>query len=268
MADLICLYQTAAIVWKELPLTTATKAANKPQPKAPLRARIRHDIEQRILSGDWAPGHRIPFEHELMAEYNCARMTVSKVLASLADSGLIERRRRAGSFVRRPQSQSAVLEIPDIKAEVIGRGHSYDYELISARRRRATKDERVASGISKDSTLLALQCRHFADGTPYAVESRQILLDTVPEAGDANFFSEPPGTWLLQHVAWHEAEHHIAAVNADQATAKLLDIAPGAACLVLNRRTWRSGQLLTAVRIWYPGTSQTLVARFTPSMPR
>ena len=56
--------------------------------------------------------------------------------------------------------------------------------------------------------------------------------------------------------------------TADQATAKLLDIEPGAACLVLNRRTWRSGQLLTAVRIWYPGTSQTLVARFTPSMPR
>ena len=30
-----------------------------------LHERILGDIEGRILSGEWAPGHRIPFEHEL-----------------------------------------------------------------------------------------------------------------------------------------------------------------------------------------------------------
>jgi GntR family transcriptional regulator, histidine utilization repressor len=75
---------------------------------------------------------------------------------------------------------------------------------------------------------------------------------------------EPPGTWLLQHVPWHEAEHNIMAANADVQRARLLAIAKSSACLVLDRRTWRSGTLLTAVRIWYPGAAQTLVARFTP----
>ena len=56
----------------------------------------------RILSGEWPPGHRIPFEHELTARYRCSRMTVSKALGDLVAAGLIERRRRAGSFVRRP----------------------------------------------------------------------------------------------------------------------------------------------------------------------
>lgn len=63
-----------------------------------LSVRIRGDIERRILSGEWPPGHRILYEHELMAEYGCARMTVNRVLSSLAEAGLIERRRRAGSF--------------------------------------------------------------------------------------------------------------------------------------------------------------------------
>src|SRR5690606_12709385 len=88
--------------------------------KAPvsLHQRILTDIQDRILSGEWPPGHRIPFEHELTAQYRCSRMTVSKVLTQLASARMIERRRKAGSFVSRPHSQSAVLEIPDIKTEV------------------------------------------------------------------------------------------------------------------------------------------------------
>ena len=33
-----------------------------------LHQRILSDISEKILSGAWAPGHRIPFEHELTAE--------------------------------------------------------------------------------------------------------------------------------------------------------------------------------------------------------
>jgi GntR family transcriptional regulator, histidine utilization repressor len=254
-------------------VTTATKpAARKQRPQAqphtqpalPLRVRIRQDIENRILSGDWAPGHRLPFEHELMAEYGCARMTVSKVLASLAESGLIERRRRAGSFVRRPQNQLAVLDIPDIKAEVLGRQQHYDYSLLSFRRRPMTRAEREHHAQTA-TEVLALRCLHSANGAPYAIEERLILLAAVPEAAQIDFALEPPGTWLLQHVPWHAAEHHISAQNATTALARLLDLKTNSACLVLDRRTWRSSQLLTAVRVWYPGASQTLVARFTPA---
>lgn len=64
-----------------------------------LYKKIRADIYQAIASGTWAPGARIPFEHELMAAYGCSRMTVTKALAPLAKGGLIVRRRRAGTFV-------------------------------------------------------------------------------------------------------------------------------------------------------------------------
>ena len=68
-----------------------------------LHERILGEIEERILSGEWAPGVRIPFEHELAAHYHCSRMTVNKALSELAKAGLIERRRKAGSFVMREQ---------------------------------------------------------------------------------------------------------------------------------------------------------------------
>src|SRR5215470_11559408 len=103
-----------------------SSSADKPT----LYKKIRLDIERRILSGEWPPGHRIPFEHELMASYRCSRMTVNKALSELAQADLIERRRRAGTFVRRPKFLSAVLKIADIRAEIGALGRSYGYELM------------------------------------------------------------------------------------------------------------------------------------------
>jgi GntR family histidine utilization transcriptional repressor len=232
---------------------------------ATLHARIRSEIEGKILSGQWPPGYRLPVEHELMAGYQCSRMTVNKVLSGLAAEGLIERRRRLGSFVRRPQFQSAVLEIHDIKAEISGRGQRYGYELLSQRRRKASAADRGELELGRETQIIALRCRHFADGRPFALEERLINLTAIPEGEAIDFSAEPPGTWLLSHVPWTEAEHHISARDADAEAAKLLDIEEGSACLVIRRRTWRSGVTVTAVRLTFPGAAYHLVARFTPS---
>ena len=87
-----------------------------------LHARIRAEIEARIRSGEWPPGHRIPPETDLVAEYGCSRMTVTTAMAALAAEGLVVRNRRAGTTVARPRTHSAVLHIPDIRAEIEARG--------------------------------------------------------------------------------------------------------------------------------------------------
>ena len=233
--------------------------------KASLHQRIRTAIEDRILSGEWSPGYRIPFEHELMAEYSCARMTVNKALYSLAEAGLIERRRRAGSFVKRPSVQSAVLAIPDIKAEILARGQAYRYELLLSRRRPASKTDREIMAVPSAATILVLRCRHFAGRRPFALEDRRIVIGEVPNIAEADFRTEPPGSWLLQHIPWHAAEHQITAAGADPDIAALLNVPVGTACLVVDRLTWRAGAAITAVRTWFPGDLQKLVTRFTPS---
>ena len=81
-----------------------TASWGRERPAVSLHPRILAEVEARILSGEWPPGHRIPFEHELTARYGCSRMTVSKALTQLAGAGLIERRRKAGSFVTRPHA--------------------------------------------------------------------------------------------------------------------------------------------------------------------
>ena len=240
-------------------------ARPRPTAKPTLYKKIRLDIERRILTGEWPPGHRIPFEHEIMARYGCSRMTVNKALSELAQADLIERRRRAGTFVRRPQFLSAVLKIPDIRAEITALGRSYHYEQIKCARRTATAADRDRLGVKTSSKVIALSCRHSADAMPFALEDRLIDLDAVPGAATADFSTEPPGSWLLHHVPWTEAEHAISAIVADETIAETLDIQVGAPCLVIERHTWRKGRAITAVRLVYPGESHRLVARFKGS---
>jgi GntR family histidine utilization transcriptional repressor len=230
-----------------------------------LHQRILSDISERILSGAWAPGHRIPFEYELATQYGCSRMTVNKALSQLAKAGLIERRRRSGSFVRQPQSQAAVLEIHDIRAEVEALGLPYRYQLEGRERRRGTARDRALLGLEVASPVLALDCRHFAGKRPFCQEARLISLTAVPDAADEAFRDIAPGSWLVAQVPWSAAEHRIRASAADAAMATALDIAAGSPCLVVERRTWSAEHPVTHVRFTYAADSHALVARFTPS---
>lgn len=250
---------------RNAPLAVRSPSVARTSEADTLHRRIRADIEHRVLSGEWRPGDRIPFEHELMAQYDCARMTVNKAMASLAEAGLIVRRRRAGSFVAQPRIQSVILEIPDIQAEIIARGEDYDLKLLSRRRRKPLANRADEKALAGKGDLLALRCLHLANGRPFALEDRLISLAAVPEAEHIDFGSESPGTWLLGHVPWTEAEHRITAINADRDVAATLDIEPRDACLALDRRTWRASEHITQVRQIFPGTHYDLIARFAPS---
>jgi GntR family transcriptional regulator, histidine utilization repressor len=242
----------------------AKSVNGKAAPRA-LYQRIRADLEDKILSGRWPPGHRMPFEHELVETYQCSRMTVNKVMSGLAAAGIIERKRRLGSFVAKPVVQSAVLHIPDIQAEIAKRGEAYGYELLARKRRKATKDDLARLGTERGCDVLVVSCRHIAKGRPFAYEERLINLDVVAAASEIDFSNMPPGTWLLGHVPWNEAEHQITACLAEDDARKALALKKPAACLVVERRTWRKSRIITAVRVTYPNDLYRLTARFTPA---
>jgi GntR family histidine utilization transcriptional repressor len=233
-------------------------------PAPSLHRRIRSAIEAKILSGEWPPGTRIPAETELAASYGCARMTVNKALSELAADGLIERRRKAGSVVRQPVLQSAVLEIHDIKAEVEAAGFAYRYEILKRKMRQASRADCERLRLDLAVPVLAITCLHLAADRPFCWEDRVISLAAVPAAADEPFATSSPGAWLIGEVPWNAAEHRISAVAADAGMAAL-KLPVGTPCLCVERRTWNADHPVTHVRLIYPGGSHALVARFAPS---
>ena len=235
-------------------------------PPQSLHERILTEIEQRILGGHWPPGHRIPSEAELTEQYQCSRMTVNKVLTQLARAGMIERRRKAGSFVIRPeQGGGAVLEIRDIRNEVLAMGKEYSTALIARKRRRSLRADMDALQLPKAEPVLYLLAMHYADGQPFCMEDRRISLLAVPAAADESFEQESPGAWLYHHVPWSSAEHRIRAAAADAEAAALLKIRRGSPCLMIERRTWTESQPVTHVLLTCPAGETELVARFSPT---
>ncbi len=232
---------------------------------ATLHQRILNDIEGRIVSGEWPPGHRIPFEIDLTREYDCSRMTVNKALTQLAKAGLIERRKKSGSFVSQPQAQSAILEIHDIKAEVQSLNLAYSYTVAKRIVRKAKADDVRRLDVPPDSSIIDVVCIHHAGGRPFCLEERLISLTAVPEAADADFSEIAPGAWLINQIPWSTAEHRIHAVSASTEEATALGIPKNTACLVVERRTWSNVGPVTQVRFTYPGDKHALVARFTPA---
>nr|WP_047165558.1 histidine utilization repressor [Sphingomonas sp. Y57] len=233
--------------------------------KQSLHERIRSDFERRILSGEMAPGDRLPIEQELVEHYDCSRMTVNKALTALANAGLIDRRKRAGTFVARPKVHSMVLDIPDLAATVRERGQDYSYVELARRVLRRSQVAPDDAALASGGQLLELSGLHLANGLPLALEHRRISIKAVPGIVDADFETAPPGSWLLEHIPWTEAETRISAAGAEPDEAKHLHVKPGAPCLQVERRTWRGNVPITYVRQLFLGDAYDLVARFGPS---
>jgi GntR family histidine utilization transcriptional repressor len=230
--------------------------------------KILEQVRGNILSGTWPPGHRIPFENDMARDFGVSRMTVNKVLTQLTREGFLERRRKLGTLVSVPRVQSAVMEIADIKNEVLGAGQVHSYAQISRDVRPASAAE--CARLQMPDTvlrLLHLQGLHSADGVPYCLEQRLINLGAVPEAEGTSFETEPAGTWLLRQVPWSSAQHTIRAVAIAAADAKWLRLPSGTACLEIERLTQFNGQAITLARLCYPGDRHQLVARFLPRLP-
>lgn len=240
--------------------------AKEPKQETPsLHKKILNEVRENIVSGRWPPGFRIPFETMMAKEYGCSRMTVNKALTQLAQSGLLERTRKSGTYVKAPQALSAALEITNIKKEVEDADKVYTYSLLLDVVRGSNPDDSELLNKSKSKKVRVLECLHSANGAPFCYEERIINIDAVPEIENASFEEEPPGLWLLQKVPWNSADHQISAEAAPENVATRLGIGVGAPCLAVERKTQNDLGNVTWAKLWYSGANHRLVATFTPS---
>ena len=77
---------------------------------------IRAHVTERISSGDWGPGERIPTERVLADQFEIARNTVRGVLRNLEREGLIVRHVGRGSFVADKDREAAASRSLDFSA--------------------------------------------------------------------------------------------------------------------------------------------------------
>ncbi len=83
-------------------------------PSAALHGQVAHEIGRRIVSGAVAEGEFLPREAELSEQSAVSRQAIREALKVLAAKGLVNSRRRAGTYVT-PRSTWNLLD-PDVLA--------------------------------------------------------------------------------------------------------------------------------------------------------
>lgn len=212
---------------------------------------IRTELLRRIRERVWQPGDQIPHEADLAVEFGCARTTVNRALRDLAESGLVIRKRRAGTRVALNPPQRATLTIPIIREEVESLGRTYRHTLLERALRPAPPALHGAFPIRPGEDALFLRTLHFADDRPYAYEERHINLDAAPGATTAPFDEISANEWLVQNAPYSHGDLSLSAINAGTRLADTLGASPGTALFVMERVTWAQDLPITHVRLTY-----------------
>lgn len=219
---------------------------------------VKSDVLSKITGGVWAPGDLLPTEVDLAATYECARATVNRAMRELAEDGIVERRRKAGTRVRMAPLRQATFSIPVVRREIESLGAQYSYDLLSCSSQAAPGWLGSRLGLRAKTRVLHLKCLHSADGSPYQFEDRWINLAALPQAAEADFSRSGPNEWLIGTVPFSNAEISFSAICTDDETARHLGCAAGAALFQAERSTWWEGAAITFVRLAFqPGYRMT-----------
>lgn len=156
---------------------------------------VQNEVLRRIHARLWKPGDFIPNEVDLADEFGCARATVNRALRSLADAGVLDRRRKAGTRVALHPVSKATLEIPVIRLEIEERGHAYGYALLDQETTTAPPCINAMMDVLPDTPLCHVTALHEADDKPYVIEDRWVNLTAVSQAKSIDFGNISPNEY-------------------------------------------------------------------------
>jgi len=213
---------------------------------------VRGEVQRRIAERIWTPGDLIPHEADLAREFGCARATVNRALRDLAEAGILDRRRKAGTRVAINPVRKARLDIPVIRDEIEARGQTYSHAVLTRTLRAAPAEVGARMKVTAGAELLHLQTLHTADGAAYVFEDRWINPRAVPEAVTADFSAFNANEWLVRHVPFEGGDFTFLAITSTPREAGVLGCGTGEGLFVVDRTTWTADHIITSVRLVYP----------------
>ncbi len=177
--------------------------------KAPGYQSIAQTIRDRILSGQYVPGERIPSIRQFADDFGCNKLTVHRAFDILKQEDLIENRVGSGSYVRFPEKVSTNKGIYDFHTDYLDESH-FPYQQIQTILNQLFTDEGAhtlaPAPAEGDAGLVRVLSRF------YHVQARQMVIISGAQQGldlvakvfaanisDAMLFEDPtyPGALSL-----------------------------------------------------------------------
>ncbi|WP_137155453.1 histidine utilization repressor [Rhizobium sp. FKL33] len=237
--------------------------ANLPETAGPLYEKVKEYILDHIISGAWGKDQRVPSEHELVSMLGVSRMTVHRALRELTSDGHLVRIQGVGTFVAPPKPYSTLIEIVDIASEIRTRGARYRADILLLESLQPSQELLAAFDFATRKAVGHSMILHHENDMPVMIEERFVNSDLAPDYDKQDFSAITTYDFLQKSTPLTEVEQVIAAITADEETARMLALEAGAPCLLLHRRTWTGSTVATVNRFTY-SSRYTLGSRYAP----
>jgi GntR family transcriptional regulator len=221
-----------------------------------LYSRLEELIRERIESGDWPPGKRLPSERELSRQFGTSRVTTRKALDRLVAQGVLRKAPRRGTFVASPKSSFVALTLQGFTRQAIEAGAAPTTSLLRFERALPSNPIAQRLGIAPTQLVYLIERLRIVDGTPIALHQSHIPMDLAPALEQAHLERDSLYEVLASTHGLRvgHAEETLQSGLATEYEAVLLGIRPGAPTLLLNiRLTTDQGRVMEVVRVTFRG---------------
>jgi GntR family transcriptional regulator len=223
----------------------------------PLYEQIKILLTQSLVAGEWKPGEAIPSEIELAGRFRVSQGTVRKAIDELAAEHILVRRQGKGTFVAshsEPAYQYRFLRLmPDSGEKLQPRSI-----FVELRKSKAGAEVARALGVKAGVPVhLIRRVLEFRD-RPVILDEIILAASRFPGLSMARLEEFKGSMYSFYEAAYGlrmiRAEERLTAVAADEPTAGLLKVKPGAPLLCVDRVAytygdvpveWRRGLCLT-----------------------
>ncbi|MEL6160853.1 MAG: GntR family transcriptional regulator [Cyanobacteria bacterium J06623_5] len=142
----------------------------------PLHISISEKLRHQIDSGFYAPGEKLPSEHQMMATFGVSRITVRQAIANLVSQGLAQSQQGKGVFVTAERKVAYSLSSPLVllEADLAQKGIELTFENLTFRKVRAPEPVQAILGLTEKTAYYQKKLLYM-DGSVGAVDITYIL---------------------------------------------------------------------------------------------
>jgi GntR family histidine utilization transcriptional repressor len=159
---------------------------------------------------------------------------------------------------------SSLVEIRSIADEITARLHRHHavVEVLES----VTLDDAASLGFDDagNGVLFHSVIVHLENDIPIQYEDKLVDPVAAPDYLQQDFEHTTPNEYLSRVAPLGEVEHVVQSVHAPASIAAKLAMPKDAPCLLVVRRTWSQGRLVTVSHLYHPGSSFRLTGRFKP----
>jgi len=144
--------------------------------KGPAYAQLAALIKQKIASGEYQPGAKIPAESVIGQTFGVAVMTVRQAIRVLVEQGLLRRVHGSGTFVCGPDWTRANFNMEGL-LETLSDKDNIDIRIISAGIIEASPKAAGALGLQPGDMVVALVRLVSFKGLPFLLNKAHLIFD-------------------------------------------------------------------------------------------